>query len=213
MSIFEESIAGKNIITYIPRGGKRYTTDEIGQYLRKFKLCDALKLIGELSAKIKSHERLYINNVPVFNGVLAYLSMRLIENSNDYRSKDMDINNLLTAIDMFFGLPDPFEEDSENAQGCFIRFGASQLDYDREVRHLFPRSLIIYGDLWNTVAGSSKFDIADAIQSFCGLTLKEILFLGLAFSGRARNGFFRLYEKTDNYPDSLKNYFSFNLFE
>lgn len=209
MSRSEESIFGKNIITYTPRGGKRYSPDELGQYLRKFKLCDALRLIGEVSSKLRGHKKLHIKNVPIFNGVLAYLSMRLIENSNDYRSLDMTIDDLLTAIDMFFGIPDPFEYDRSNEQGCLIRFGASQLDYDREARHLLPRNLIIYGDLWKTVEGSKQIDIADAIQRFCGLTLQEILLLSFLFSSRSNNGFFCLYEEkwTDDYP-SLKNYFS-----
>lgn len=211
MTKFEGSIAGKNIITYTPRGLKRYSPDEIGQYLRKFKLCDALRLIGKLSYEIRFQEGLYtISNVPVFNGVLAYLSMRLIENSNDYRSRNMSINDLLTVIDMFFGLPDPFQEDRENPQGCLIRFGSAQFDYDREAYHLLPRTLIIYGDLWNTVAASNQIDIADAIKSLCGLNLQEILVLSLAFSERAKNGFFRLYEEIDKYPNSIKKYFCIN---
>jgi hypothetical protein len=83
-----------------------------------------------------------------FDGVLAYLSMRLIESSDDDRSKDMTVDDLLKAIDMYLGLPDPFQEDSDNLQGFLIRFGASQLDYAREARHLLPRTLIIYENLW-----------------------------------------------------------------
>lgn len=209
MGRIEGTIAGKNLITYSPRDSKQYSPNDIGQYLRKFKLCDALRLIGQLSHEIFiAHEGLYIvKGVPIFNGVLAYLSMRLIENSNDYRSADMNLNDLLTAIDMFFGLPDPFQENGENPQGCLIRFGASQFDYAREARHLLPRTLIIYRDLWNTVADSTQVDVASAIQSFCGLNLQEMLVLSLAFSGRAKNGFFRLYERIDKYPNVVKDYF------
>jgi len=209
MSRFEGDIEGKNIITYSPRGGKHYSSGDIAQYLRQFKLCDALRFIGDISHKIlKSNQGIHhISGVPVFNGVLAYLSMLLIENSNDYRSQDMSLNNLLTAIDMFFGLPDPFEGDESNPQGCLIRFGASQLDYDREARHLLPRTLIIYRDLWNIVVDNSKVDVDAAIQDISGLTLQEVLVLALAFTGKSEKGFFRLYDELEKYPDSIKKYF------
>lgn len=212
MSRFEGDFAGKNIITYASRGGKEYSPNDIGQYLRKFKLNDALRLIGELSYEIfKSDKGLHIiKDIPVFDGVLAYLSMRLIESSNDYRSKDMTLDDLLKAIDMYFGLPEPFQEDSDNLQGCLIRFGASQFDYDREARHLLPRTLIIYKDLWNKIASRNQVDIANAIKSVSGLNLQEILVLSLAFSGRAKNGFFRLFEDIEQYSDTVKEYFDIN---
>ena len=179
MSRFEGDCAGKNIITYGSRGGKEYSPNDIGQYLSEFKLNDALRLIGELSYEIfKSNQGLHtIKNIPVFDGVLAYLSMRLIESSNDYRSKDMTVEDLLKAIDMYLGLPDPFQEDSDNLQGFLIRFGASQLDYAREARHLLPRTLIIYENLWTKSGNCNQVDIANAIKSLSGLNLQEILVL------------------------------------
>ena len=197
---FQGNIAGANIITYTPRGGAKYSPNDIEKHLKKFKLCDALTLIGNLSQKIvQDYQGLcFIENIPVSNGVLAYLSMRLIEKSNDYRSRNMTINDLLTAIDMFFGLPDPFQVDNENPQGCLIRMGNSQFDYDREKRNLLPRTLIIYRDLWNTVTNNNQVDVGTVIQSFCGLTLEEMLVLSLAFSGGADNGFFRIYEEIDS---------------
>jgi hypothetical protein len=111
MDKFEGHLAGKNIITYAPRGDKRYTPQDIGRYLSQFKLCDALRLIGELSYKIFTEKQglIVIKNIPVLDSILAYLSMRLIETSNDYRHQEMTLDNLLTAIDMYFGLPDPLE--------------------------------------------------------------------------------------------------------
>lgn len=203
----EGTISGKDVITYAPKGGKQYSSEDIGQYLKQFKLCDALRFIGELSYNIsKSPSGLQIiNDVPVFDGVLAYLVMRLIESSNDYRSKDMTIHDLLKAIDMYFGLPDPLQEDGKNAQGCLIRFGAFQFDYDHEARHLLPRTLLIYRDLWPKVSGANQINVIHVINSISGLTLQEILVLGFAFSGQAKTGFFRLYEK---YPEEVKVLFN-----
>ena len=207
MSKFDGNIAGKNLIVYSPRENRRYSSDDIGMYLRKFKLCDALRLIGELSHRIfrSGQASITIQNIPVSNSVLAYLSTRLIENSNDYRSRDMTQNDLLTAIDMYFGLPDPLEINSENVQGCLIRFGSHQFDYDREGRHLLPRTLIIYRSLWTTVA--PQVDINSAIRNFSGLTLERILLLSAAFFGKSQNGFFSLYENIDNCPEVLKSCF------
>ena len=73
MSRFEGDFAGKNIITYRSRGGKEYSPNDIGQYLRQFKLNEALRLIGESSYEIsKSGKGLHtIKDIPVFDGVLA----------------------------------------------------------------------------------------------------------------------------------------------
>jgi hypothetical protein len=212
MSRVEGDVAGKNIIVCGSRGGKEYSPNDIGQYLRKFKLNDALRLIGQLSYKIfKSNKGLpIIENIPVSDGVLAYLSMRLIESSNDYHSKDMTLEDLLKAIDMYLGLPEPFQEDSDNLQGFLIRFGASQFDYDREARHLIPRTLLIYEKLWTKSGNCNQVDITDAIKSFSGLNLREILVLSFLFVTRATNGFFRLIEDIDQYPDTLKYYLDIN---
>ena len=208
----EGYIAGKDIVTYASRGGKQYSPDDIGRYLGRFKLCDALGLIGEISYKIfiSRQGAIFIKGIPVSDSILAYLSMRLIEKSNDYRSQNMTIDNLLIAIDMYFGLLDPLDRDSENVYGCLIRLGASQLDYDREARHLLPRTLIIYGELWNSVIDSRQVDVDSVINDFCGLTLQEILLLSLAFSSKSQYGFFRLDENLDKYPDSAKSYFEIN---
>lgn len=201
---FKGSISGKNIFVYSPKGGKKYSSSELGQYLKKFKLCNALKLIGELSNELlysTTGKTVFIKGVPISDGVLAYLSMRLIEVSNDYRSKDMNIDDLLKAIDMFFGIPDPYEKDQENAQGCFIRFGASQFDYDCELRHLIPRTLIIYRDLWK---GSCNID--QAIQDLFNLNLQDVLVLGFLFMAASKYGFFYRYELSDSWPESIKEY-------
>jgi hypothetical protein len=199
---FKGSISGKNIFVYSPKGGKKYSSSDLGQYLKKFKLCNALKLIGELSNELlcsTTGKTLIIEGVPVSDGVLAYLSMRLIEVSNDYRSKDMNIDDLLKAIDMFFGISDPYEKDQENAQGCFIRFGASQFDYDCELRHLIPRTLIIYRDLWK-----GNCNINQAIQDIFNLNLQDILTLSILFLGASKYGFFHQFE--NNLSESIMDY-------
>jgi hypothetical protein len=111
---------------------------------------------------------------------------------------------------MYLGLPEPFLEDSDNLQGFLIRFGASQFDYAREARHLIPRTLLIYEKLWTKSGNCNQVDITDAIKSFSGLNLREILVLSFVFVSRATDGFFRLIEDIDQYPDTLKPYLDIN---
>ena len=203
-----KNIAGKPIITYTPRGSKRYSSDDIGNYLSKFKLCDALKLIGELSYKISLDKKIYLmRNTPVTNSILAYLAMRLIERSNDYRSKDMTLGNLVTAVDMFFGLPELTEKYGYiNPQGSFIRLGASQFDYERENHYLLPRALILYGELWNKF-NKNQVDINKALHDISGLSLEEILVLGGFFTGFSEQGYFWLDKDLEVHPDITKGYY------
>ncbi|MFQ4135982.1 hypothetical protein PGN35_006635 [Nodosilinea sp. PGN35] len=210
MAEIKGTIAGKNIVVYSPKCGNRYSDSDISNYLRKFSLYKALRLIGELSHQlIKSRKEIYyIHGIPVTNGILAYLTMLLIENSNDYRSKDMSVDDLLVAIDMFFGLSDPFEEDPENSKGFLVRLGLSQFDYDREVRNLLPRTLILYDRLWNSSASKCKADVSAAIQEISGLKLSEILVLGLTFSGFANKGFFHLHEGINEKREFFQDCFS-----
>lgn len=214
MSSFQGNINGVNIIPYSSRGGKQYSPEKIGKYLKKFKLCDALNLIGQYSYRIfkNNSQFIKIKGVCISYESLAYLSMRLIEESNDSPSSRMTEDDLLEAIDMFYGLPYPWEKDDENLLGLFTRMGASQLDHNREMRHLFPRTLIMYEDfkdLWN----KHEVDIEAAIQSFSSLNLREILALGLFFSTGGcgvSQGFFRLRKNIDIYPDALKQYLDWN---
>lgn len=127
----EDSLLGKDVITYKTKGNKRYSYSDISQYLKKFRLCEALSLIGKISFKniFNQYRFPHINGVPIYDSVLAYIAMELIKSSNDYRGEVMQVDHLLSAIDMYFGLSDPvMENDKDNIDGCFIRFGASQFD-------------------------------------------------------------------------------------
>ena len=81
-------------------------------FLRKFQLHEALRLIGSLSYQwffTQKQSVGEVRGVPVSDSLLAYLAMRLIESSNDYRSVNMAEADILRAADMYWGLPDPLE--------------------------------------------------------------------------------------------------------
>lgn len=94
---------GINISVYRTRGDKKYSGVDIARVLKKFKLNETLKFIGELSFKILSNKGesiIKIQGVPVSDSVLAYLAMVAIENSNDYRKESITIENIVKVTDM-----------------------------------------------------------------------------------------------------------------
>src|SRR2546423_10329041 len=189
------SMAGKAVGAYTTRGGRSYTPDDVGDFLNKFKLYGALRLIGGISYGLffmqLPTERL-IQGVPITDSILAYLAMRLIESSNDHRRETMTLGDLLKAMDMYWGLPDPIEVE-QNTASCLLRFGSNQFDYQRRMHNLLPRTLAIYRDIWPTVPDAG--DITGALKDITGLTVEEVLMMCFAYTSRARaqQGFFRTY--------------------
>jgi hypothetical protein len=206
----EGSLLGQPIITYRPKGNKKYSPQEIGQYLRQFTLWKALAFIGRISFENllpKYRETLHIKGVPISDGILAYLSMLLVKNSNDHRGKEMQIDDLLKAIDMYFGLTDPLlEHERDNIDGYFIRLGAFEFDYSTSIStHLISRSLIIFKHLWIEVDKAKELDIDNALEKISGLNLEEILAITLVFVTTSTKGFFYSFEPESPFSDSLKS--------
>ena len=191
----EYIIAGKALGVYTPAGNKAYSPKDVSDFLRKFQLHEALRLIGSLSYSWSATQKepvQKVRGVPVSDSLLAYLAMRLIESSNDYRSVNMTEADVLRAADMYWGLPDPIDAEVEpNSNSCLMRFGSSQFDYQRPSHNLLPRAFAIYRDLWPQVPDA--IPIREAIESISGLGIEEILLMAFAFSGRAAKGFFRIY--------------------
>lgn len=209
----ENSLLGKNIVTYKTKGNRKYFPNDISQHLKKFRLYEALALIGKISAAniFNQRELPHIKGIPIYDSVLAYITMELIKNSNDYRSKIMQVDDLLKAIDMYFGLPDPLiENDKDNIDGFFIRFGASQFDYDQAIRvNSISRTLMIYGDLWTRHQVAKKLDINNAISKISGLAnVEEVMVLLFLFMGGAKDGFFNFANFNDLASPQLKKYTS-----
>jgi hypothetical protein len=205
MSNSEYTLHGKSIGVYTPRGGKSYTSDDIGDFLKRFELHETLRLIGAMS-----HQLFFMNNqperrlegVPISDAVLAYLAMRAIESSNDYRKLRMTPSDLAKAADMYWGLPDPIEDEGQ-ADACLLRFGSSQFDYQRRLDNLLPRTFAIYRDLWKAVPGT--IEINSVIKGIAGVNIEEILMFTFAFTGQSRKvgGYFRLYTDVDSTDPEL----------
>jgi len=74
------NLIGKDVHIYDPKGGKKYSANEIGAYLKRFKLHEALRLIGEISYTIRDKSSMtMIKGIPVSDAILSYIVLRLIE--------------------------------------------------------------------------------------------------------------------------------------
>lgn len=188
------SLHGKGLSVYTPRGGKSYAREDFERFFIKFPLFEFLRLIGGFSNQPIQE----LKGVPAPTGALAYLAMRAVESTNDYRGDFIPtLDDLVKALDMYWGLPDPIEEDGD-AYSCLLRFGSTQFDYQRRINNLLPRSFAIYRDLWNTVASTIPVD--SVIKTISGSSIEDILTFTYSYVGQSHKtgGFFRLYNAVDS---------------
>lgn len=204
------SLLSKNLSVYRTRGDRSYKSEDIGEFLKRFMLHETLRLIGALSHQLffmKNESERSIEGVPFSDAVLSYLAMRAIESANDYKKLTITSSNLATAADMYWGLQDPIESDGQ-VDACLLRFGSSQLDYQRRLNNLLARSLAIYRDLWQTVP--KTVPVKSVIEGIAGISIEEILMFAFAFSQQSSKpgGFFRLYTDVDSTDPQVVAIFS-----
>src|SRR5690349_5694012 len=92
------------------------------------------------------------------------------------------------------------------ADACLLRFGSSQLDYQRRLENLLPRSLCLYRDLWEKVSGTVS--IESVVHTISGLGIEEIFSFAFAFTGQSRGGYFRLYTEVDSNDPEIISIFN-----
>ncbi|KKK67263.1 hypothetical protein LCGC14_2955810, partial [marine sediment metagenome] len=190
---------GINISVYRPRGGKRYSGVDIARVLKKFKLNETLKFIGELSHKILSNNGesiIEIQRVPVSDSVLAYTAMVAIESSNDYLKESITIEDIVKVADMYFGLPDPYSTDHSFDQ-LLLRLGLAQFYYDRELKNILSRTFLIYCELWEKTIEARHVDIEAAMEDISGLKIEESLIIAYSYFEACKYGFFRMYDQNN----------------
>ena len=187
------SLLGKPIHTYTPRGNKTYTPSDIHQFLKRFMLRDALRLIGKVSHDVSNAPQPHlIEGVPIHNGLLAYLTMKLIAAANDYKREVFEIKDLLRAADMYYGLPDPLEVDND-VGAYFLRSGAAQFDYDRQTQDFVARTLLIYDSCWDDSQPVKRADVEHALHEITDCGLRELITVCMAFTGGGRRGYVQAY--------------------
>jgi hypothetical protein len=73
------------------------TPNELGVFLSQFTLDESLRFIGEMSFEIQKDDPsvLWIDDVPITNGILTYIALKLISYSHNSQSKIvLDAKNL-----------------------------------------------------------------------------------------------------------------------
>ena len=206
----ELSLLGKRLGVYTPRGGKSYVREDFENFMKRYQLYEWLRLIGELSHRaffMQMETAQQLDGVPISDSVLAYLAMRAVESSNDFRGNAPALRDLAKVADMYWGLPDPIENDGE-VYSCLLRFGNSQFDYQRRLDNLLPRSFAIYRDLWSRVADT--VDINSVVEKIAGCGIEDVLMFTFAFTGQSlkSGGYFRLYTGVDSTDAELVGLFA-----
>lgn len=163
-----------------PRSGKTYTIEDLTRYLRRFKTNQGLRCIGLLAAE-KGFQPYRINNMFIDDSILAYLAMKLIERSNDHRKYIMTRKDLLLAYEMWFGVD--FVEDAMSSKEFMRMFSYWQFDYQRIPRNLLPRTILLYGSLWEKTERAKGRNIKEDIKKCFDLEFDEIILFGNVFCG------------------------------
>lgn len=200
--MFAGKIFGKDAFSYSP--DRNYTRFEVKKFLKPFKLNEALRLIGKLSAtlfyqkideadkknKIINYngEELVINNenifrvgnVPINISILAYIAMCLIENAKDSNQKVFKLSDLRQIGNMYYGLDDPFFDNNDSKE-ALIRMGALQFEYELDWLHFLSRTIAIYKDIWPRLPECNQINIEQDIRDLSGLSFEEIAFLSWWF--------------------------------
>lgn len=199
---------GVKLSGYTPTG--TYSPEDIGDFLRRFQLHEGLKLIGQCSQEWIFGQKpatKIIKGIPVADYVLAYIAMRMIESSNDYRKYVMTVPDLLKACDMYWGILDPIEiEPGHNSDSFLLRTTCNQFEYNRPIHNLLPRTFAIYRDLWPRLP--KAIPIENVIEKISGLNIEDVLVMGYAFSKRAGKGFFRRYPQNLTTDPRIENVFT-----
>jgi len=189
---YKGTFAGKNIQVF--NSNKSCSLKNLKSRLSKYRLCDALKLIGTLSQDLfKDKSPFYIlNDIPITEGILAYLAMELIQNTDDSKERIPNYNDIAIASKMYLSIDEAIDKNrTDGTIEMVVRYGTSQFEYNRPVNHIISRTLIIYDHLWQQ--HSSRININDTIFKICGLTIKEILIMTLYIIGITKNnGYFRI---------------------
>ena len=192
-------LKGCNLLSYKPKCGE-ITLKDYEKVIKKYHTNTALGLIGTISWRlIRQQEKLLLgkqfgsrkyHDTPIIDSALSFMSLKLIECSNDYNRKDLTIEDLVKLCDMWFGLKNHVESMTDDETN-FIRFSTNQFEYQRELRNCLGRTITLYKNLWLKVKidNNDNIDIENKLLEKVGLTLYEIFGLGYFFFSRSSKGF------------------------
>ena len=176
------------------------TVDDLFDHVRKYCLYDALAYIGSMGYRIFKNDE-SIKDLPesvINEWQLAFIAKALILNSNDYKRKMFDKNELIKTLNICNNIYDEkIKTASENGKvpndevmhNFFIRTAFQQFPFQIGTRNKIPRTLILFEDIPKTIHNPS-IDINKEIKEIYGLTMSEILVIGFIIFIVSKNGYF-----------------------
>jgi hypothetical protein len=195
---FKGTLLGKRILVTPDRGTT--TVDELRSHLSRFNLAWLLRRIGELNAMLDGKTGADVEGVPVPAYCLPYLAFVGIEASSDENPLIPTAADLAKAARIFSCQRDQgFTSDASDSRvfEYMIRMGYSQFAGRGDLRNLIARTWMIYGRIWSQVRQTAKLNVAEAIREETGLTLRQLMMFGLAYSARSSPGYFVPYSSED----------------
>src|SRR4030042_1080402 len=182
------------------------TVDDLFDHVRKYCLYDALAYIGSMCYRIFKNDE-SIKDLPesvINEWQLAFIAKALILNSNDYKRKMFDKNEMIKTLNICNNIYDEkIKTASENGKvpndevmhNFFIRTAFQQFPFQIGTRNKIPRTLILFEDIPKTIHNPS-IDINKEIKEIYGLTMSEILVIGFIIFIVSKNGYFNSNIKT-----------------
>jgi hypothetical protein len=191
------TIAGKRVL--VLDGGQQPTRlRDLQQYMGRFSTREMLAYIGKVATASGDidDDIPRIAGTPVPFHCLPYLALLSIEWSNDHRGGAPTDAAFAKAVGMFINLPTPLEgSGDEPAAGVeyLLRLGAQQFSLRGLSVYPLPRTLLIFRDLWPTVAKARSVTPLEVVRKLTGNDLVQNILFGIAFYGASKAGFFRPY--------------------
>jgi|GEM_PF-1406847 len=178
---------GMPVLQYEHKKGQ-YEDAHLVNLLQIFKANTSLGLIGMYAHGLIADEVEAINRVPLSHDALAYIAMRVIEETDDTRSKNMRPEDLANAIDHYRGTIDSFANKVEDVELVRKMAGAS-FKFNFRHDYALTRTLILYEELWNTVNEAKSLDYSVILRDETDMTLRQIIGWGFLFWIASKRGY------------------------
>jgi hypothetical protein len=156
-----------------------------------------LRVLGSAYRHLwETHEQvLVVGDTPIQAQALPYLALVAIEVANDHRKRRFGDADLLEAAEVFNHLGDPFVEeggdDASTWMAYLLRLGQHNFHHQAEMRHLFPRTMLMLRDVWGSTPEASAVDPLEDLRSMTGMTLEQIMWIGKACAALPNEGYLR----------------------
>ncbi len=179
---------GMDVIEYIQRKEK-YDDQDFIEQLRQFKVSRSLGLIGSMGHDLLvTKGAKYVEGVPVQEAPLAYIAMRLIEESNDEPQREMMASDIATLVDHYMGKIESFAKEVKGPE--LVRMmGGAQFDFNSAVAYEMARTILIYEQIWPTIPEGRQLDINELLVRETGLELGQLFTFGYLFFVASKRGY------------------------